>query len=147
MTRALASGSISGAMVMSFSSGPAMAQPFLQQAQARFLHPLRPMRAAITGVGIQPRAFHVKAEAVARIEIDPSGQIGEKLAITLLRIRDQRDEKAGAAMRVKLFRGVMPGVIRFDRAVEIDAREAVDLDVDQARRDPGQIENVLLVAA
>jgi len=119
------------------------APPFLQYAQARLLHPVRPMCAATTGIGIQPRAFHVKAKAVARIEVDSPGQLGQELAICRLLIGDQRDEKAGAAMRVELLRGVVPGIVRFEGAVEIDAREAVDLDVDQAWSDPGQIENVL----
>jgi hypothetical protein len=37
-----------------------------------------------------------------------------------------------------------PRVGRLERAVEIDAAEAVDLDVDKAGRDPGYIEHVAL---
>ena len=117
--------------------------PVVEQPQARRLHAVGLVRAAMARVGIQPWAFHVEAEAVARIELDVAGEIGEQLAVAGFGVGDERGEEAGAAVRVELFRGVMPGVVGRQRAVEIDPAEAVDLNIDQSGRDPWQVEHVL----
>jgi len=119
-------------------------EPFVEKAQARLLHPFGAVRAAGAGVGIEPWAFHVKAEAVAGVEFDAPGEAGKELAVAVLGVGDEGGEKAGAAVGVELFGDVPPGVVGLDGAVEIDAGEAVDLDVDEAGGDPGEIEEVFV---
>ena len=120
------------------------APPFVELAEARLSHPVGTVRAAIAGVGIQPRAFHVEAKAVARVESDAPGEVAQERAVTFLGIGDEGGEKASAAVGVELLRGVAPGIVRLDRAIKVNAAEAVDLDIDEPRGDPRQVEEVAL---
>ena len=113
--------------------------PVVEEAEAGRLHPLGAMCATGTGTGIEPGAFQVKAEAVAGTAGDSLGKTGEEVARRFLAVGDEGDEKAGAAVGVELVRGMLPGVVGFEGAVEIDSGETVDLEIDEAGGDPGKI--------
>ncbi len=137
MTGRLASRSTSGAMVMSLSSGPAMVCHSSSRRRPGFsIHSAR-CAPRVPGSGLST-VLPCGSRGSCGARDDPPGQISEEaVGKPPRRLVMSAMRKPVAAVGVKLPCGVMPGVVRFERTVEIDAGEAVDLDVDEAGRDPG----------